>query len=147
MFDSSIAEITPYPRPLRLVSHVNAGTDPNGFTPEGRLAGEWTGEALEDFFAAQYAPPEAQFVLARIGSERGQEQRGRLRWGEVEIVLRSPQSWPVQLAADEPDSAAPRETPELRRLVEELAAEAVRQGWEAAGSGRTWCSLRFRQRG
>ena len=141
-----IAEITPYPRPLRPLSHTNAGISPNGSLPARQLSAEMSQESLEDFFAAQYAPPEAQFVLAVIEHPGRQMRRGRLRWGNVEIVLRSPQAWPVQLAAEGMGSAAPRETPELRGLVEELAAEALRQGWESAGSGRTWCSLRFRQR-
>ena len=145
-----IAEITPYPRPLRLLSHVNAGTPPNGFTPPREMLGEMLGEllqeSLEDFFAAQYAPPEAQFVLAVIERAGGQGRGSYRRWREVEIVRRSPHAWPVQLTAAGMDGAAPHETPELRRSVEELAAEAVRQGWEPAGSGRTWCSLRFRQR-
>lgn len=129
------AEITPYPRPLRRLSFINADDRANGFTVSGEL--------LEDFFAAQYAPPAAQFVLAVVELEREPAKPGRLRWADVEIVLRSPQEWPVQLGA----GGAPLETPDLLQLVEELAAEAMSRGWEPAGRGRTWCSLRFRRRG
>ncbi len=40
---------------------------------------------------------------------------------------------------------APQVTPELQQLVDDLARQAQSSGWEPAGRGRTWCSLRFRK--
>lgn len=128
-----IAEITPYPRPLRRVSQFNAGNGAEGFTAEEI-------QSLERFWEAQYAPPAAQFVLAVVEYPSGPVSQWRpLRWPAVEIVLRSPQEWPAQ-------GDSPHESPELGRLVDDLARQALAAGWEPLGRGRLWCSLRFRQR-
>jgi hypothetical protein len=60
----------------------------------------------------------------------------------VEIVLRSEQCWPVAVDRHE----APPKTAELVRCVEQLGQQALALGWEPAGRGHTWCSLRFRRR-
>jgi hypothetical protein len=113
------AEITPFPRPLRVLSVGNGTTEP------------------------QFAPPEARFVLAVVEYPSGPAaQWGSLRWPSVDIVLRSHQDWLVAIG----EGDAPQPTPELQFLVEELAQRALDQGWQAAGRGRTWCSRRFRKR-
>lgn len=127
------AEITPYPRPLRRVSQFNAGNGAEGFTAEEI-------QSLEQFWEAQYAPPTAQFVLAVVEYPSGPVSQWRpLRWPAVEIVLRSPQEWLAQ-------GDSPLESPELGRLVDDLARQALAAGWEQVGRGHLWCSLRFRQR-
>lgn len=129
-----IAEITPYPLRLRPVSYTNAHQMLESFT-SGPM------NMQQEYFAMQYTPPAAQFVLAVVEYPSGPvSQWGRLHWSAVEIILRSAQEWPAQ------DGAAPPDTPDLRRLVEAMANEAISKGWEPTGSGRTWCSLRFRQR-
>jgi hypothetical protein len=128
------AEITPYPRPLRAVHHSNVHHLVDSFTIESV-------NSLENWLDIQYGPPTAQFVLALVEYPSGPVSRwGHLRWRDIEIVLRSPQEWLVQAQGD-----APSETPELRHLVDDLANAALTQGWQPAGRGRTWCSLRFRQ--
>jgi hypothetical protein len=132
-----VAEITPYPRPVRSVSIVNVNDGPEGFIADNEKTNDiyWAAQG-----AAQSAPALAQFVLAVVEYPSGPVSRwGRLRWSAVEIVLRSPHEWPA-VAGD-----APPETPDLRRLVDELARQAAAQGWEPVERGRTWCSLRFRQ--
>jgi hypothetical protein len=87
------------------------------------------------------APYEAQFVLAVVEYPSGlARQSGRLHWRAVDIVLRSDRAWPVFMDGE----SAPQLTPELQELVDELAQQAQSLGWEPAGRGRTWCSLRFR---
>lgn len=93
--------------------------------------------------ASLEAPYEAQFVLAVIEYPSGVAgQWGRLHWRAVDIVLRSDTAWPVVVDGD----SAPVITPELQALVGELARQAQALGWEPAGRGRTWCSLRFHKR-
>jgi hypothetical protein len=93
--------------------------------------------------AALDAPFQAQFVLAVVAYPSGPiTMWGNPQWRSVEIVLRSDQSWPVALGRDD----APPATAELQRCVEQLAQQALALGWEPAGRGRTWCSLRFRRR-
>lgn len=126
------AEITPYPRPLRLVSRSNVAAQAEGFTLTEL-------PALEGFLEAQFAPPAAQFVLAVVEYPSGPISRwGHVRWPEVDVVLRSPHEWVAQ-------GAPPLDSPDLRRLVDDLARQALAAGWEPAGRGATWCSLRFRQ--
>jgi hypothetical protein len=89
---------------------------------------------------AQY---EAQFVLAVVEYPSGLADRwGRLYWRAVDIVLRSDSAWPVTADGE----SAPQATPELQEMVDELARQAQALGWEPAGRGQTWCSLRFRKR-
>ncbi len=126
------AEITAYPRPLRLASQSNAASLAEGFTVQDI-------RSLEQFWEAQYAPPAAQFVLAVVEYPSGPvSQWIPLHWPAVEIVLRSPEEWPA-------GGDTPPESPQLRRLVDDLARQALAGGWEPAGHGRTWCSLRFRR--
>ncbi len=136
-----VAEITPYPCQLRPVQPINAIHVAESFTPE-------TADSFDLFIEALYAPPAAQFVLAVVEYPSGPITRwGCLHWSKVEILLRSAQQWTIPAAPGVlPAGDAPGETDELRRLVEELAQQALNAGWEPAGRGRTWCSLRFRQR-
>ena len=127
------AEIMPYPRPLRLAHQSNVESMGESF-PAGDV------QALVRFWEAQYAPPAAQFVLAVVEYPSGPVVQWQpLRWGAVEIILRSAEEWPAQ-------AHPPLESPELLRQVDDLAQQAQRRGWEPAGRGRTWYSLRFRQR-
>ena len=88
------------------------------------------------------APYEAQFVLAVVEYPSGAaSQWGVLRWRAVDVVLRSNPAWPVVVDGD----CAPQVTPELEKLVDDLARQAQSSGWEPVGRGRTWCSLRFRK--
>ena len=88
------------------------------------------------------APFEAQFVLAVVEYPSGlASQWGSLRWRAVDVVMRSDPAWPVVVDGD----SAPQSTPELQKLVDDLARQAQSSGWEPAGRGRTWCSLRFRK--
>jgi hypothetical protein len=87
-------------------------------------------------------PFTAQFVLAVVEYPSGPvSQWGPLRWRSVEILLRSDVTWPVATGDDD----APENTPQLQRAVDELAQQAEALGWEPAGRGRTWCSVRFRR--
>jgi hypothetical protein len=84
----------------------------------------------------------AQFVLAVVEYPSGPvSQWGQPHWRSVEIVLRSDVTWPAATAEDD----APELTPQLQHAVDELAQQAQAWGWEPAGRGRTWCSLRFRR--
>jgi hypothetical protein len=113
------AEITPFPRPLRVLSSKMGTADP------------------------EFAPPEAHFVLAVVEYPSGPAaQWGQLRWPAVDVVLRSQSDWVVALG----EGDAPQPTPELEALVEGLSQEALAHGWQEAGRGRTWCSRRFRMR-
>lgn len=88
------------------------------------------------------APYEAQFVLAIVEYPSGPaSQWGGLHWRAVDVVMRSNRAWPVVVDVD----CAPQVTPELQQLVDDLARQAESSGWEPAGQGRTWCSLRFRK--
>ena len=87
-------------------------------------------------------PYEAQFVLAIVEYPSGlASQWGSLHWRAVDVVMRSNRAWPVVVDVD----CAPQVTPELQQLVDDLARQAESSGWEPAGQGRTWCSLRFRK--
>lgn len=88
------------------------------------------------------APYEAQFVLAIVEYPSGlASQWGGLHWRAVDVVMRSSRAWPVVVDVD----CAPQVTPELQQLVDDLARQAESSGWEPAGQGSTWCSLRFRK--
>jgi hypothetical protein len=83
------------------------------------------------------APYEAQFVLAVVEYPSGPlRQWGRMDWGGVEVVLRSERAWQVR---------EEQVTGEMAEAVEELARKALALGWEPAGQGGAWCSLRFRK--
>ncbi len=123
--------------------------------PDGALSRpRWQpGEAVEGWVTAEItpyprplvaldAPYEAQFVLAVVEYPSGlASQWGNLHWRAVDVVLRSDRGWPVVVDGD----FAPQSTPELQKLVDDLARQAQSRGWETAGRGRTWCSLRFRK--
>lgn len=129
-----VAEITPYPRPFRPVHLVNAAHRPESFIIGQDLSHEPVWEALS-------ALSLAQFVLAVVEYPSGPVSRwGPLRWPAVEIILRSPHEWPAA------SGDAPTAIPAFSRWVDELARQALAQGWESAGCGRTWCSRRFRRR-
>lgn len=137
---SVIAEITPYPCRLRPLHPINAIHLADGFPPEQV-------DSYDSYLEAHYTPPEAQFVLAVVEYPSGPIARwGRLHWSKVEIILQSAGRWAIPSAPGALlPGGEPAETAELRRLVEELAQQALYQGWEPAGRGRAWCSLRFRQ--
>jgi hypothetical protein len=81
-------------------------------------------------------------VLAVVEYPSGPAAKwGRLRWRAVDIVLRAEHSWPVVIGRDD----APELTPDLQKSIDDLTRQALALGWEPAGRGRTWCSLRFRR--
>jgi hypothetical protein len=142
-----------YPHDDLRQDHLHAGRQagPGSATPRPR----WQpGEEVEGWVTAEItpyprslgsleAPYAAQFVLAVVEYPSGAAgQWGRLHWRAVDIVLRSDTAWPVVVDCD----SAPIATPALEELVNELAHQALALGWEPAGRGRTWCSLRFRMR-
>ncbi len=144
-----VAEITPYPCRLRVLEHIYQSGAPVGesavqVSPSPTKVDAAKTEVAAELVLPRYAAPEAQFVLAVVEYPHGSaSQWGALRWCGIEIVLRSEQSWTVALG----EGGAPQPTPELEQLVDELAQQAQALGWEDAGSGKTWCSRRFRQRG
>jgi hypothetical protein len=112
-----------------------------GETIEGYVTAEITPYPLP--VTALDAPFTARFVLAIVEYPSGPlAQWGQPQWRGVEIVLRSDLAWAVVSGEDD----APEMTPQLQRAVEELGQQAQMLGWEPAGRGRTWCSLRFRKR-
>lgn len=136
-----VAEITPYPRPVRPLWPINVFYLAESFTREHQ-------DSLGRDVEMLYAPAAAQFVLAVVEYPSGPITRWEpLQWSKVEVVLRSPAEWTVPLAADSSllDDAPPASA-DLRRLVDELAQQAISAGWEPDGRGRAWCSLRFRRR-
>jgi hypothetical protein len=130
--------------------------DTHGSTPAGGAAARprWRpGEDVDGWVTAEItpyprplislsAPFEAQFVLAVVEYPSGPAAKwGRLRWRAVDIVLRAEHSWPVVIGRDD----APELTPDLQKSIDDLTRQALALGWEPAGRGRTWCSLRFRR--
>ena len=129
-----VGEITPFPRPPRALHPINAIYTADRFTPAEK-------NLLDRLLDTHYAPPTAQFVLALVEYPSGPITRwGRPHWSKVEIALRSAHEWAVPTAG----GGAPQSA-ELRHLVEELAQQALKEGWEPLNRGAMWWSLRFRR--